>query len=1339
MPIETNLNVSPYFDDFSPEKNYYKVLFRPGVALQARELSQVQSILQDQIEKFGDHIFKSGTIISGVNFRYNFKYNYVKILDLQTDGQPVVPAAYVGLLARNSNNLIAQIVNHKDGFQARDPDTNYLYLKYINAGVNGNTSTFTVDDVLTIYGDSYQLYDFNVINGGVGFSNSDAVQITSALLVANSTLNAGVNASQTIGSNTANVYVIEANTTFGSIKVGNTTYTSGEGYTILRVKPINTDLANTSLTSAKWNILANNSLVQGSNTANVLGVIGAGATAVLTTDGSGIVTDVSLVSPGSNYDVLPYVTIRTATGTLTNLDIQAQNYKAQVTVAGASYTTGNTTPVGNGYAFSVTEGIVFHKGHFVRVSPQTIIVNAYSSNVDGVTVGFETVESIVNSSVDTTLLDIATGTPNFNAPGANRLKLTPTLKVVNTDVASSNNAFLPLVEFNEGEPGREFNFTKYNHIAKEFERRTSETAGNFVIDPFTLSTREKTTANNDYIDIVVDPGLAYINGRRIGTRQNVYLPLRKGTDTKVNDPRTISLNYGNFVYVDELAGSFDFKVGGEVTLYPSPKNYISGATSPGTSIGTARIRSLVLDTGTPGTPTGKYRMYLFDIRMNSGKSFRDVRSIISASPEAYADTVLESNPSTGVSETVLHDNKFSTLIFNTGLAALKSANAVSYSYRTTATANISTSGIVAVTVSGDDTITYGSNVSLNSVQKRDLVIVPTTNAVSSANQTISVTSGSNVITGTALSSVYDEGDYIRITNGANVLSYRVDTVIDVNTLRLNSAYSNTTNATADGSRFFPALLPIPFTSPLTTRTANTNGTGTTLTVDIGTGLVSQVETKFTYNVTRSGSAQIQKDTKRNLFVKISLANNVAGTTGPWCLGIPDAFRLNNVYVGSNSSVNTSSTNVTRYFFADNGQKDGYFNHSHLIKNNNNDFVLSGSEWLLVDIDAFTTSSEGYMTVSSYTLASNNNSRDSLGNTAINVLEIPEFLSSQNRYYDLRDTVDFRPRISNTAVYTSTAASATVNPVNTITFNSNDKLFPVPDSTFTAVYEQYLPRIDIVVLDTNGDMSVVQGTASDINRIVPSLPGGSIALGGMSVTPYPTVAKVPTANTIEFIAKSIGTTKPINTRVRLYTVGERELRSSGHQQQNRRYTMSDIGNIERRLESLEYYTSLNQLEQRTKDKVIPSGIDGSNRFKNGFFVEQFIDYRQADTSDPEFNCYVDQINYKLYPPDSTYNIQARFDYTDTNVQNDVVNDTDLIEPGVDKFSENTLLLPFNEETVINQDRFTSKVGSDGTNIKFIGNMTINPPRFNVVIKAEVRLTDGVSQPSSQGGIGRGSSV
>ena len=51
MPESTNLNVAPYYDDFDSTENHVKTLFRPGFAIQARELTGLQSTLQDQIEK----------------------------------------------------------------------------------------------------------------------------------------------------------------------------------------------------------------------------------------------------------------------------------------------------------------------------------------------------------------------------------------------------------------------------------------------------------------------------------------------------------------------------------------------------------------------------------------------------------------------------------------------------------------------------------------------------------------------------------------------------------------------------------------------------------------------------------------------------------------------------------------------------------------------------------------------------------------------------------------------------------------------------------------------------------------------------------------------------------------------------------------------------------------------------------------------------------------------------------------------------------------------------------------------------------------------------------------
>ena len=79
MPQNTNLNVSPYFDDFVDSKNYQKVLFKPGFPVQARELTTLQSILQNQIEKFGQHFFKEGSMVIPGGNSFDNEYSAVKI------------------------------------------------------------------------------------------------------------------------------------------------------------------------------------------------------------------------------------------------------------------------------------------------------------------------------------------------------------------------------------------------------------------------------------------------------------------------------------------------------------------------------------------------------------------------------------------------------------------------------------------------------------------------------------------------------------------------------------------------------------------------------------------------------------------------------------------------------------------------------------------------------------------------------------------------------------------------------------------------------------------------------------------------------------------------------------------------------------------------------------------------------------------------------------------------------------------------------------------------------------------------------------------------------------
>lgn len=80
-----NFNVDPYYDDFDPNNHYHRILFRPGRAVQARELTQSQTILQDQISKFADHIFKQNTPVKGGQVTINNKARYLKLATTYND------------------------------------------------------------------------------------------------------------------------------------------------------------------------------------------------------------------------------------------------------------------------------------------------------------------------------------------------------------------------------------------------------------------------------------------------------------------------------------------------------------------------------------------------------------------------------------------------------------------------------------------------------------------------------------------------------------------------------------------------------------------------------------------------------------------------------------------------------------------------------------------------------------------------------------------------------------------------------------------------------------------------------------------------------------------------------------------------------------------------------------------------------------------------------------------------------------------------------------------------------------------------------------------------------
>lgn len=103
-------NINPYYDDYDGGKGFLRVLFKPGYALQARELSQLQTILQDQISKIGDHLFKDGSRIvgGGITVR-NSSYVRVNLVAGLTDY-----AQFVGGTISDSSGNLAKIVHYID-------------------------------------------------------------------------------------------------------------------------------------------------------------------------------------------------------------------------------------------------------------------------------------------------------------------------------------------------------------------------------------------------------------------------------------------------------------------------------------------------------------------------------------------------------------------------------------------------------------------------------------------------------------------------------------------------------------------------------------------------------------------------------------------------------------------------------------------------------------------------------------------------------------------------------------------------------------------------------------------------------------------------------------------------------------------------------------------------------------------------------------------------------------------------------------------------------------------------------------------------------------------------
>jgi len=1139
--LQTNFNVDPYYDDYDESKNFHRVLFKPGLAVQARELTQLQTILQNQIDRFGEHVFKEGSVVRGNAVSVDDKIQWVRLLDEQS-GTTVDVSDFLGKsITGGTSGLTAVVLDTADGVEASLPDTKTLFVKTTNSGSNSSVKIFRSGETIT--------------------SNTG---VTATLLSANA---------------------------------------SGYGYQVV-----------------------------------------------------------------------------------------------------------------------INEGILFAKDHFIRADRQSIIASKYN-NRPSVRVGYTIDEEIVSFTDDNTLLDPAQGAYNYAAPGADRLKLTPTIKVLNEGESITDN-FIERVVVEDGFIKEKYDKTVYSAIRDYLAERTYDESGDYIVSGLNLTINEHlqgtgnrgiwsgTTQNGNTALLAagVSPGKGYVSGYDFDILKTYYVNVEKGIDIESIEGTTQYANIGNYVVVDQLLGDFDYDEHKTVQLHDVAANAVlesaksAGVSPPASQIGSAKIRGLEWQSGVKGSFDARYRMYLYDVQMTAN-SFAHVRSIYTpTSPASYADVVLQDGVLGFSNTAALEDTNLNSYLINlpaedlvtdtSSYEAIDSVALENQSYQTkrhiTGTWS-STTGTVGIgDLSGASFVeTASQQVGSSGVRTRwQITSDQSVEAKYALDTSATRDAGSNtfVLSGATAPSAYlNIGDQFRIVgdtaNSFVVSAFRTGNKVDVSGPTRTFGSSGTVVL----KKVFRAGQVIPLAdgfgdAPGGNNTVQSDRSITMGTVLTGTGSEPTIDLVDIPNgdISVNVSVVVEKDPagaktkllRDNRYVKISMATH--GITGPYPLGVPDVFNIKNVYLKKsdftgNASDLTDTVDVTRFFALDTNQTDNYYGTSKIKLLPG--LTLEATDYLMVKFDYFEVSGGGnlgYFSVDSYPLNDVNTASDEIRSE-----QLPVYINSNGDRIKLRDVVDFRPYTSNTVYPLISSSPATTVPTGvSTTINGVGGLDSIhADKTFNTDVSFNLPRKDLVIINKNGLPSVIQGVPS----LNPQTPrhnmNDGLLLATIDIPAYPSMSPY-------YATKQQKT--PDGVRVK----------------QNRqvRFTMRDIGTLKQRIENIEYYSSLNLLEKSLTDLQI-ADVNGINRFKNGFFVDPLRGHSYADVTNRDHTAAVSKVRNELSPAELNFDVNM---------------DVDLSGSSNYKQKGDFIFIDYDEVLMQEQPFATTSTLLSALNYQYNGVLVLDPP-------------------------------
>jgi len=1133
MPI--NFNVTPYFDDFDPNDNYHRILFKPGFAIQARELTQSQTIQQDQITKFADNIFKQNTPVTGGQVTTNLHCHYIKI-------QPTIAGANIDLtlfdkklIQDATGTIVARVIaiSVSTGVSGEgDPDT--LIVSYIS---------------------------------GVHFSDG--------ALIYDSLSNASIQAFPTNA------------TGFSSVV----------------------------------------SIVQG----------------------------------------VFYI---------------ASTYKR-------------------------TDGTNISNGVFVQVNPQTIILNKYS-NIPSNRIGLNIVETINDYIDDSSLLDPAIGASNFQAPGADRYKISLTLESRSLQLGDDD-GFIELVRMDAGKIIKMVDGSVYNVIDDYIAKRTYETNGDYVVDEFKLTPVANTSSS--LFDIKIGKGTAFVRGYRVENQSETTLTATRARTTDSIKNNATFVEYGNYFYINTLAGVFDSAAISPIDLHCVSLANIATAnttTYNSTIVGKAYIRGLQFDHYTTMTDATSYvyKAYVTDIQnktisgncsatgtantiylpnnastsavanayygvtisIDSGPSAGDVKRIVSysgATRIATIDTTFTVIPTTSSVVTLKFDIKDIETITNTayGTTTINASASIPTVVRNNA---LPTGDTVLQNIVPSELIyslgnPYTSTIANASYQSAQEFRSVTFSAYAGGTRAILNFDSINTSAGAIqfLGTVHD--NYIVINNATGALVPFANTAIRHIALTNNS---NTATLTCDD-------INTAFTATVIVNSSISNASNDNI------KKIKNLKTANTSTVFIAGTEVVVSTvyvdlTKGQTYIK----NAGLVTPGqPQSLYVSDVKRIVKIIdtgvaatVPVTSMLTNSTYNVTNNFTLDNGQRDSWYQHASIK-------LIPGRPapkgQLLVLFDYYEhVAGGGYFSIESY-LAPHSAFPESYG-------EIPSYIAKSGMTYSLRDSLDFRPSQKN----------AQTSFIFNFSGNDGGVMIPNDNSIFRSDYSYYLGRKDKVILSKDKNFQIISGKPS-ILPLPPAVPDGSLVLADLTLDPY---------------TSYIPGQSPLGVLPNL----------SVEKVSHKRWTMNDISDLQGRINNIEYYTSLSNLEKSAQSMQIPD-VNGLNRFKNGILADDFSSFSSADTYNDGFNVSINSRTKILTASQQVDNFPLHSVYLHDAMGNIDTSSLDTLGFKVNTIGKTHIFtLPY---TTI--DLATQTLASNTININpyatpiFEGVMSLNPPMDNWV--------------------------